>query len=93
MQKTELIDEFLDRGTELVEDDKKMKEEKEMCKDISTSQNQNCITMKERVEESPSTVMKSEEKEYITAEHDYVVIKDERVPYEECIQTIYQTIG
>ena len=28
----------------------KMKEEKEMCKDISTGQDQNCIMVKERVE-------------------------------------------
>ena len=27
------------------------------------------------------------------AEHDYVVIEDERIPYEECIHPVYQTIG
>ena len=26
------------------------------------------------------------------AEHDYVVIEDERIPYEECMQHVYQTI-
>ena len=62
MQQKELIDELLDGGTQSIEDDLKMKEEKEMCKDISTRQNQNCILVKERVEESPWVVMKSEEK-------------------------------
>ena len=50
-QQKELIDEFLDGGTSPVEDDLDMKEEKEMCKDISTRQDQNCILVKERVEE------------------------------------------
>ena len=39
--------------TQSIEDDLEMKEEKEMCKDISTRQNQNYILMKEKVEESP----------------------------------------
>ena len=26
-------------------------------------------------------------------EHYYVVIEDERIPYEECIQLVYETIG
>ena len=51
---------MLDGGTQSVED-LKIKEEKEMSKDISTRKNQDCITMKERVEESPWTLMKSEE--------------------------------
>ena len=63
LQKKELIDEFLDEGTQSVEDDLKMKEEKEMCKDIPTRKNQNYILVKEKVRESPWTVMKSEEKE------------------------------
>ena len=29
----------------------------------------------------------------MTAEHDYVVIENERIPYEECIHPVYQTIG
>ena len=42
--------------------------------------------------------MKSEEDEDVlskimTIEHDCVVIEDERIPYEECIQPMYQTIG
>ena len=61
LQQKELIDEFLDGGTQSVEDDMKIKEEREMCNDISTKQNQDCILMKERVEELPWTVMNSEE--------------------------------
>ena len=87
MQQKELIDELLDGGTQSVEDDLKMKEEKEMCKEISAGKNQNCILMKEKVKESPWTVMKSEGKEDVlskslTTKHDSVVRKDERVPYE-----------
>ena len=43
--------------------------------------------------------MKSEEEEEdvlsksMIAEHDYVEIEYERIPYEECIQPVYQTIG
>ena len=44
---------------ELIEDNMKMKEEKEMCKKISTWKNNNYILMKEKVEQSPWTVMKS----------------------------------
>ena len=62
LQQKELFDEFLDGGTQSIEDDLKMKEEKVMCKDISTWKNQNYILMKENVEESPWTVMKSEGK-------------------------------
>ena len=62
MQQKELIDELLDGGTQSIEDYLKMKEEKEMCKDISTRQNQYCILMKEKVQLSPWTVMKSEGK-------------------------------
>ena len=51
MQQKELVDEFLDGGTHPVEDDMKIKGEKEMCKDISTRKNQDCIMMKEKVEE------------------------------------------
>ena len=36
-----------------------------MCKDISTRQDQNCILMKEEVQQSPWTVMKFEEKENV----------------------------
>ena len=49
LQQKELIDELLDGGTQSVEDYLKMKEEKEMCKDISTRQDQNHILVKERV--------------------------------------------
>ena len=76
-----------------------MKEEKEMCKEISIGKNHNCILMGEKVEQSPWTVMKSEEEEEdvisksMIAEHDYVKIRDERIPYEECIQLVYHTIG
>ena len=98
MQQNELIDEFLDGGKQSIEDDLKMKEEKEMCKDISIGKNQNCILMKEKVEQSPWTVMKSEEKEDVIsksmiAEHDSVVIEDERIPYEDGMQPIAQTVG
>ena len=46
----------------LVEDDKKMKEENETCKNISTWKNMNYVMIKEKVEQSPWTVKKSEEK-------------------------------
>ena len=41
--------------------------------------------------------MESEEEEDVlsksmTTKHDYVVIEDERIPYEGCIQPVYQTI-
>ena len=42
-----------------------MKAEEEMCKDISTRQDQNCILIKEKVEHSPWTVMKFEEEENV----------------------------
>ena len=76
LQQKEIIDEFLDGGTQSIEDDLKMKEGK----------NQNCILMKERVKESPWTVTNSEEEEYVisksmTIEHDFFVIEDERIPY------------
>ena len=68
-----------------------------MRKDISTRQNQDFILMKERVKESPWTVMEYEEEEDVIykskiEEHDYVVIEDERIPYEECMHLAYQTI-
>ena len=50
LQQKELISELLDGGTQLVEY-LKNKEEKKMSKDISTRQDQNCILVKERVEE------------------------------------------
>ena len=53
IQQMLLTDQFLNEGTQSIEDDIKMKEEKEMYKEISTKQNQNCILVKERVEESP----------------------------------------
>ena len=51
-----------------------------MCKDISTWQNQNYILMKEKVEESPWIVMKSEEKKDVLsksriAEQNCVIVK------------------
>ena len=74
-----------------------MKAENEMCKDISIGKNQNCILMKERVKESPWTIMKSEEEEDVLsksmiAEPDGVEIEDERIPYEDCIQHVHWTI-
>ena len=71
-----------------------MKVEKEMCKDISIGKNHNCILMKEKVKESPWTVMEAEEEEDVLskimiAEHDSVVIEDERIPYEECMHPVY----
>ena len=75
-----------------------MKAEKEMCKDISTRQDQNCILMKEEVEQSPWNIMKFKEEEEdvllksMIAEHVYVVIEYERIPYEGCIQPVYATI-
>ena len=69
-----------------------------MCKYISIGKSQNCILMKERVKESPWTVMEFEEEEDVLSkimivEHDSVVIEDERIPYEGCIRFVYQTIG
>ena len=68
-----------------------------MCKDISIGKDQNCIPMKEKVEQSPWTVMKSEEKEDVLSkskitEYNFVIVKDDMVSYEECIQPIYHTI-
>ena len=68
-----------------------------MYKYISIGKNQNCILMKEKVERSPWTVMRSEEKEDVLsksriAEYNYVIVKDDMVSYEECMQPIYQTI-
>ena len=65
LQQKELIDDLLDGGTQSFEDDLKRKAEEEMCKDISTRQDQNCILIKEEVEQSPWTVMKSEEEENV----------------------------
>ena len=69
-----------------------------MRKDISTRKNQDCILMKERVKESPWIVMESEEEEEdvlsksMIAEHDYVVIEDERIPYEDGMQPVFQIV-
>ena len=46
--------------------------------------------MKERVKESPWTVMKSEEKEDVLSkrrisEYNFVIVKDDMVSYEECM--------
>ena len=57
LQQKELIDELLDDRTQSVEDDKKIKGEKEMYKDISTRKNKDCIMMEW---ESPWIVMKCE---------------------------------
>ena len=97
LQQKELIDELFDGGTQSVEDDMKIKEEKQMCKDIYTRKNQDCILMKERVEESPWNFMKSEEKEDVLSkrrieEYNFVIVKDDMVSYEECMQPVYQTI-
>ena len=97
MQQKELIDELLDGGKQSIEDDLKMKAEKEMCKDISIGKNQNCILMKEKVEHTPWTVMKSEEKVDVLsksrmAEYNFVIVKYDTVSYEECMHPIYHTI-
>ena len=49
--------------------------------------------MKEKVEQSPWTIKKSEENEDITVEHDSVVIRDDIVSYEDCMQPVYHIIG
>ena len=46
LQQNELIDELIDWGTQSIEDDLKMKAEKEMCKDISIRKDQICILVK-----------------------------------------------
>ena len=97
LQQKELIDEFLDGGKQSIKDDLKMKTEKEMCKEIFIGKNQNCILMKEKVEQSPWIVMKSEEKEDVLskiriAEYNFVIVKYDMVSYEECMQSVYQTI-
>ena len=68
-----------------------------MCKDISKGKNQNYILMKEKVEQSPWTIMKSKEKEYVlsksmTIEYNFVVVRDEMVSYEYCMQHVAHTI-
>ena len=61
LQQKEIIDELLDGATQSIGSDLKMKGE--MYKDISIGHNQNCIVMKEKFEQSPWNVMKSEGKE------------------------------
>ena len=58
-----------------------------MCKDISIGKNKNYILMKEKFEQSPWTVMKSEEKEDVFSksmmtQYKYVVVRGEIVSYE-----------
>ena len=65
-----------------------MKEEKEKCKDISTRHNQDCILMKERVEESLWTVVKSGKKKDMTTDHHFVVTRNELVMYEDFMHPI-----
>ena len=65
LKKKELIDELLYGGTQSIGVDLKMKEEKEMYKDISIGKNQNFFLMKEKVEQSPWTIMKYEGKEEV----------------------------
>ena len=53
--------------------------------------------MKEKVEQSPWTVRKSEEKEDVLskrriAEYNFVIVKEDMVSYEECMQPVYYTI-
>ena len=48
--------------------------------------------MKEKVEQSPWTVMKFEEKEDKTIEHHSVVTRNEVVSYEEYMHPISQTV-
>ena len=53
--------------------------------------------MKEKVEQSPWTVMKFEEKEDVISKrmiekYNFVIVKDDMVSYEECMQPVYQTI-
>ena len=68
-----------------------------MYRDISIGGNQNYILMKEKAKQSPWTLMEFEKEEdvlskSITTGHDCVVIKDERVLYEDFIQFIAQTV-
>ena len=51
--------------------------------------------MKEKFEQWRWTVMKSEEKEDVLSKsriEEYDFVKDERIPYEECMHPVYQTI-
>ena len=80
-----------------IKDDLKMKAEKEMCKDISIGKNQNYILMKEKVEQSPCTVMKSEGNEDVffksmKIEYNFVVVRLGMVSYEYCMQLVAQTV-
>ena len=80
MEQKELINELLDGGTQSIGDDLKMKEENEMCKDISIGKNQNFILMKEKVEQSRWIVMKCEEKEDVLSknmigEYNFIIVK------------------
>ena len=75
-----------------------MKEDKEMCKDISTRQDQNFILMKEEVEQPPWTVMESEEEKDVMSksmieERDSVEIEDARMPYESEIHPVAQNVA
>ena len=55
--------------------------------------------MKWKVKESPWTIMESEEEEEdalsksMIAEHDSVGIEDERIPYEDGMHLVAQTVG
>ena len=78
LQQKELIEELLDGGTHSIEDDLKMKAEKEMCKEIYIGKNKNCILMKENVEQTPWIVMKSEEKEDVISKSriaEYILVE------------------
>ena len=61
-----------------------------MCKDISKGKNQNYILMKEKVEQSPWTIMKSKEKKDVLSKSR--IAEYNFVSYEECMHPIYQTI-
>ena len=68
-----------------------------MFKDIYIVQNHNHILMKEKFEQSPWTVMKSQGNEdmlskIMTVEHNFVVVRDEMVSYEYCMQHVAQNV-
>ena len=65
-----------------------------MYKYISIRLSQDYILMKEKIEQSPWTVMKSEEKEDVISKsmiekYNFVIVKYDTVSYEECMHPVY----
>ena len=53
--------------------------------------------MEEKIQQSPWTITKSEEEEDVISKifivgHDSLVIEDEMIQYEVCLQPVYQTM-